>query len=61
MAANICLIYQQYEGFENVRVLNKVTLNTNGTPMALGASYMSDSMKSDVLVDTSKDYGMVIN
>jgi len=61
MAANICLIFQQFEGLEYVRLLCKGTMNTNGTPLSVGASYLSGSLKGDLMVDTSKDYGMVIN
>ena len=39
----------------------KMTCNTNATPLALGFSYMTKSMKFDSYVDTSKDYGMVCN
>ena len=44
-----------------MRLLAKTTLNTNATPMAIGLSYMTDTVKFDKYVDTSKDYGIVCN
>lgn len=44
-----------------MRLLMKGTYNKNATPMALGWSYMNDTVKWDQIVDMSGDNGMVIN
>lgn len=52
---------KSYEGFENVRLLLKGTYNTGAKPMQLGWSLMNNDVKLDHYVDTSKDYGTVMN
>jgi len=52
---------KSYEGLEHVRVITKGCYNTNATPWSLGFSYMNDTVKTDLLVDTSGDHSATAN
>lgn len=52
---------KQFEGFENVRLLAKGTINKNQTPYTMGLSYMNDTVKYDLYQDMSKDYSATQN
>lgn len=52
---------QQYEGFENVKLLLKYNFNTNATPASVGWSFMNDTVKTDHYVDLSGGHGSVMN
>lgn len=52
---------KSYEGLEHVRVISKGNYNSNATPWSAGFSYMNDTIKTDLLVDTSGNHSATAN